>query len=141
MVRDTFKLIEQIFSVSRLLRDTMSDSDDFTRLTIQQIRALTYLRAVKKAIMSDVAAHFCIELPSATSLINRLCEQNLAVRREDALDRRLVVVSLTDRGRKLTEQVRRNRKKKLERVLSYLSEDDRKHLSSVLETLLRKLQS
>ena len=90
--------------------------------------------------MSDIAAYFRIELPSATSLVNKLCDQKLVERRADQNDRRLVLITLTADGKTMLEDAMCARRKKLEKILSYLSEKEKSDLSSIFKTLYNKLQ-
>ena len=89
--------------------------------------------------MSDIAEYFHIELPSATSLVNKLCEQKLVARHGDPEDRRLVMITLTDEGKKYMEEAMNHRRKKLEKMLSYLSAVEKVQLLSILKTLYTKL--
>ena len=90
--------------------------------------------------MGDIAEYFCIELPSATSLLNKLCDQKLVERYEDQEDRRMVMISLTDGGKTLVKQAMRERRKKLEMILSYLSKKERLELLTILKMLQNRLQ-
>jgi DNA-binding MarR family transcriptional regulator len=90
--------------------------------------------------MTDIADYFRIELPSATSLINKLCDQKLVERHADKKDRRLVIIILTEEGKKLLEQAMNQRKKKLEKILSYLSEKEKADLLNIFRTLGDRLQ-
>lgn len=134
------ELVEMIFKVSRLMKDKMSYTNKLIHLSILQIQTLIFLNKNKKVSMSDIAGYFHIELPSATSLLNKLYDQKLVERHEDEQDRRLVMITLTNQGKILLKQAMYERRKKLEKVLSYLSEKERSDLSTILETLNNKLQ-
>jgi DNA-binding MarR family transcriptional regulator len=135
-------LLEMIFKSSRLIKEEMSFTNSLIHLSILQIQALIFLaqNKNKKNSMSDIAGFFRIELPSATSLINKLCEQKLVERKNDPDDRRLVLIVLTDEGKTLLEQAMAQRRKKMEKVLSYLSVKEKSELLTILQTLYSKLQ-
>jgi DNA-binding MarR family transcriptional regulator len=90
--------------------------------------------------MTDIADFFHIELPSATSLVTKLCDQKLAERRTGLEDRRLVIITLTIKGKTLLERAMRERKKKLEKILSHLSGKEKSELLAILKTLNSRLQ-
>jgi DNA-binding MarR family transcriptional regulator len=90
--------------------------------------------------MSALAEHFHIELPSATSLINILSQQKLVARVTDPLDRRLVRVTVTEVGKTLMEQALKERRKKLEKIVSYLSDREKTDLTDILNTLKSHLE-
>jgi DNA-binding MarR family transcriptional regulator len=141
-IDNTMELVETIFNLSRLMKDEMSYTNDFTHLSILQIQALIYLKQRKEesTSMGDIANFFNIELPSATSLVGKLCEQKLVERRADQTDRRLVIIVLTNEGKTLLERAIVQRKKKLEKILSYLSGKERLELLNIIKTLNSKLQ-
>ena len=136
----TAELIEIMFKISRLLKGSMSYTNDFTHLSVMQIQTLVYLCQNPKTSMSDIAQYFHIELPSATSLINKLCDQDLIKRSEDPEDRRLVMLALTTTGKSLLEHALHERKIKLEKILSYLSATQKTELLTIMETLQNRLQ-
>jgi len=137
---NTNELAEAMFQVFRLMKEEMSFVTNVTHLSILQIHTLIFLCHSKEVTMSDIAEHFHVELPSATSLLNKLCDQKLVKRTADENDRRLVKVSLTNQGKVLLKQVMKERKVKLEKVLSYLSVQERKDLLTILKTLQSRLQ-
>lgn len=136
----TNKLAEIMFQVFRLMKEKMSYTDKLTHLSILQIQTLIFLNHNKNVSMSDIAGYFHIELPSATSLLNKLYDQKLVERYEDQEDRRLVMIALTDEGKILVKQAMRERRKKLEKILSYLSEKEKLDLLAILTTLNNRLQ-
>lgn len=137
---NTFDLMEMLFKISRLMKEKMSFRNDLIHLSVLQIQTLVYLSQNEKVSMSDIAQHFLIELPSATSLINKLVDQDLVKRYEDQQDRRLVMITLTETGKIMFEQAMSQRKKKFEKILSYLSAKEKQDLLSIFKTLDNKLQ-
>jgi DNA-binding MarR family transcriptional regulator len=137
----TGELLEMLFKISRLMKGDMSYTNNFTHLSLLQVQTLIFLCQNKKSSMSDIAQYFRIELPSATSLINKLSKQKLIDRCEDPQDRRLVMITLTNEGKVLLEQVVHERKIKLEKMLSYLSVQEKSQLLTILTTLNNRLQS
>ncbi len=139
---NTNELIETIFKVGRLMKSEMSYTHDVTHLSVLQIQTLFFLKhdKDKNISMTDIAGYFRIELPSATSLVNKLITQKLVERHADKNDRRLVLIALTPEGKTMLEHAMCERRKKLEKVLSYLSEKEKSDLSSIFKTLYNKLQ-
>ena len=114
---DKDNTIELMFKVFRSMKEKMSYTDKLTHLSVLQIHTLIFLKHNKKNSMSDIADYFNIELPSATSLVNKLCDQKLIKRYEDKSDRRLVMIALTEEGKTLLKQVMCQRRKKIEEIL------------------------
>ena len=137
----TSELVEMMFKLLRLMKHEMSftNKNNLTHLSILQIQALMFLGHNKNVTMSDLAGYFRIELPSATSLINKLCEQKLVHRYEDQEDRRLVKIELTKEGKTLLDQAMCQRRDKVEKILSYLSVKEKSQLLTIIKTLHSKL--
>ncbi|MCL4338657.1 MarR family winged helix-turn-helix transcriptional regulator [Patescibacteria group bacterium] len=136
----TNELVEMMFKVSRLMKEEMSYTNNLIHLSILQIQTLIFLSQNKKVSMGDIAGYFRIELSSATSLLNKLCDQGLVQRHEDKEDRRLVMITLTDKGKTLLKQAISHRRIKLEKMLSYLSQREKSELLNILKTLNNRLQ-
>lgn len=134
------KFLQEFFKFSRCLKEKTFYINDFTELSILQLHALTYLKEHQHAQMSEIAKSFKIELSSATSLVNKLCTMELADREIDTNDRRLVRIQLTEKGNKLLQDAMEVRTKKIEKVLSYLSEKDANDLLRILQTLNERIE-
>lgn len=143
MKEDTkIELVEMIFKVSRLMKEKMSYTNNLIHLSILQIQTLIFLNQNKNnnISMSDIAGYFRIELSSATSLVDKLYDQKLIERNVDQYDKRLVLITLTSEGKILLEQAMHERKKKLEKILSYLSKKEKFELLNIFKTLHNSLQ-
>jgi DNA-binding MarR family transcriptional regulator len=134
------QLVEAIFKVTRLMKRDMSYTSEMMHLSMLQLQALLFLKQKQNAQMREIAEHFHIELPSATSLLQKLHQMKLVKRQTDENDRRIVRILLTDAGEKLLKEAITARSKKIEKMLSYLSEKDSMDLSRILEVLTQKLE-
>jgi DNA-binding MarR family transcriptional regulator len=85
--------------------------------------------------MTDIAEYFGIELPSATSLLNKLYDQKFVERLTDPNDRRLVIIKLTKIGKEILDLAMQERRKKIEELFSYLSEKEKLDLLNIFRTL------
>jgi MarR family transcriptional regulator, organic hydroperoxide resistance regulator len=140
MIKDIgIELMDTMFGLFRLMKEEIS-ANNFTHLSILQIQALFFLKQHENIPMGDIADFFHIELSSATSLLNKLYDQKLVERNEDPSDRRLVRITLTTKGKTLLEQAMNDRRKKMEKMLSYLSIKEKTELLNILKTLSSKLQ-
>ena len=141
MVKEnTNELVELMFKIFRRMKEEMSYTNNLTHLSVLQIQTLKFLDQNKKTSMSDIAEYFQIEMSSATSLLNNLCDHKLVKRYEDGQDRRLVRITLTNKGNTLFEQAIHERRKKVEKILSYLSKKEKIELLTILKTLNNRLQ-
>ncbi len=107
-------------------------------VTPSQVRAIRVLAIHDSGGVrsKDLAEHLRIAPRSATEVVDALEEKGLVTRSPDPGDRRATLVSLTDRGRALAEEVRRTRGVASEQLLERLTQTDREDLARIL----RKLQ-
>lgn len=136
----TTEIIETMFKISRFMKQEMSYTNNLMHLSMLQIQTLIYIHKHENTSMSGIAEYFRTELPSATSLITKLCDQKLVERFDDPQDRRLVRISLSAEGKTLLERAQRERKIKIEKMLSYLSVSEKSELLNILHTINTKLQ-
>lgn len=134
------KIMEVIFEISRGIREKMSFDCHAAQLTVLQLQALILISKNKIMSMGDIAAEFKISLPTATVLLDKLVNFNLIERLKSKTDRRVVNVSLTDKGKELLKKALKERHVKFNKMLSYISLGDKKSLLKVLENISLKIQ-
>jgi MarR family transcriptional regulator, organic hydroperoxide resistance regulator len=134
------KILEVFFEVSRGIREEMTVDCQTSQLTVLQLQALIYINKKKILSMSDIAGLFKISLPTATVLSDKLMNFNLIKRQESKDDRRIVNISLTEKGKSLLKKAMKKRHQKMNKVLSYLSLEDRGELLRILSNLSNNIQ-
>jgi len=93
-------------------------------ISMQQLRAIYFLRDEEEASVGRLAELFSIGLPAASLLADRLVRAGYVERREDQADRRRVLLSLTRVGLRLVTDLREGSHALLRRWMSSLSEED-----------------
>jgi MarR family transcriptional regulator, organic hydroperoxide resistance regulator len=93
-------------------------------ISMQQLRAIYFLRDEEEASVGRLAELFGIGLPAASLLADRLVRAGYVERREDQADRRRVLLSLTRVGLRLVTDLREGSHALLRRWMSSLSEED-----------------
>ena len=133
---------EAFGAVARRLRAASMAALAQYDVTPSQVRAIRVLathdtgpghRGVRS---KELAEHLKIAPRSTTEVVDALEDKGLVARSPDPGDRRATLVSLTDRGRALAEEVRRTRGVASEQLLERLTPTDREDLARIL----RKLQ-
>ena len=134
------KFFEAMFKNSRLLRDKKNYSSDIMQLSILQIQTLHLLERESSMQMGEIAEHLHIELPSATSLLNKLVGLQLVKRQQDTKDRRLVRITLTKAGSDFLKKAMDEKIAQIENMLSYLSQTEQHELLRLLEKLNDRIE-
>ena len=102
-------------SVMRLARRLRADRVDGT-LTLSQLATLGTLDRHGPMTLGELAAHDRVQPPSMTRIVTGLEEHGLVARKHHAIDRRLVIVHLTEEAVGLIAADRRRRDAWLARV-------------------------
>ncbi|MFG1671259.1 MarR family winged helix-turn-helix transcriptional regulator [Streptomyces sp. Y7] len=84
--------------------------------------------------LTVLAAAEGVAQPSMTQLVQRLESQGLATRVGDPDDGRVSLVAITDAGRTVLAERRREREARLAGLLDALSEDEREALGAAMKT-------
>ncbi len=105
-------------------------------VTMAQMRVLMLLSAVGEARMSDLAHQLGIAPSTLSSLVDRLVEGGLATRRDDAHDRRTVLVSLAPAGSQMLDQFNELGADALRSLLEQLSDEEMVTVNQAIELLV-----
>jgi DNA-binding MarR family transcriptional regulator len=98
--------------------------------------ALVFLHRCSEARMSDLANYLVVPLNTATGVVARLQRRGLVERHHSADDKRVVVVSLSDRGREQVAQGFREGIRIAGRVLGELSAEQLELLASAVDSIV-----
>jgi DNA-binding MarR family transcriptional regulator len=80
-----------------------------------------------------LARHLRLSPPTVTGIVDRLHEAGLVARVRSAIDRRVVEVTPTDKGRQLVAEATAAQEERLRRLFSLMAEDDAQALLRGLE--------
>ncbi|HXA28965.1 MAG TPA: MarR family transcriptional regulator [Candidatus Angelobacter sp.] len=93
-------------------------------VSMAQLHVLATLHEQGDMTVGALAEALSISAPSASAVVDRLVERDLVRRERSADDRRIVRLSLSDAGRRFTEQVHGLGAENFRRILAELSDDD-----------------
>lgn len=137
---NTGRLIDTIFRFLRGMKEKMGAKSDVAHLSMVQLQTLSFLLKNPASPMRHIAEFLQIELPSATSLIEKLVKMQFVQRKLDAKDKRLVKISLTKKGKLLLTKAKRERTKNISLVLSLLTEKEKTDLLTILGKLADRME-
>jgi DNA-binding MarR family transcriptional regulator len=98
------------------------------QLNISHLKALRHIAEQGELPMKDLATCLPMAPPSVTALVRRLEAGGLVERTRHAEDSRIWLLRLTDEGRRLGEEVRRQRTARMAHLLQGLSADEQRQL-------------
>jgi DNA-binding MarR family transcriptional regulator len=132
---DTEKLSELFWSVARRLRHSSREALAPWDIAPSHSRALGVLMQHQALRLSELSDHLHIAPRSTTDVVDGLQQRGLIQRSPDPHDRRAMLVSLTDQGRRAGIAIRAARDADAERFFAALRDADRKELARILRTL------
>jgi len=94
------------------------------RMSLIHLNVLFLLAGMGPLPMRGLAEQLDVSQASATGLVDRMEQRGLVTRERDAVDRRVVRVTLTPQGEALMAGLAAERRDTLSRLLGALSEDD-----------------
>jgi DNA-binding MarR family transcriptional regulator len=108
-------------------------------LTLTQIKLLHHLDDESSELtLKEAAERVHVSLPAASRMVDDLVRRGFVVRNEDAEDRRMKRVRLTEAGGAVIRRLNAARLTGLEQFTSTLTEIERDRLAEALSTLLQR---
>ena len=133
-------LLEAMTAVSRhlfrLMTQCLTELGEGNEVSATQYRALASLALRGPRNASVLAEELGVGRPATTKLVDRLVRRRLINRKRDTVDRRQVILEVSDKGREVVRAVQQCRRRKLRRVLSELDPEAREALTRDLPSLL-----
>ena len=85
-------------------------------------------------LMGDLSRYLLVSNGNVTGIVDRLVSDGLIVRARRENDRRTSIVSLTEEGRRLFEQMAQSHEQWIAELLAGVSSEEARHLSATLRT-------
>ena len=101
-------------------------------LTLAQFKVLMGFELQGRYTMTDLRRENAVTVSTMTSMVDRMTQNNMLKREQDRNDRRIVLVSLTSKGKKVLNRLLYARRKVLESFLYTLNENEVKRFSRAM---------
>jgi DNA-binding MarR family transcriptional regulator len=107
-------------------------------LSMSQLGALFYLQHKGSTGVTDLGEHLGVTSAAASQMLERLVQQELVMRSEDPIDRRVKQIALTDKGLQAFQDSIRARQSWLIELANKLSTDEKEQITAALNILIDK---
>lgn len=87
----------------------------------------------KQCTVGDVAKLLGLRLNTASAILNSLEKKGLVVRKRSSVDRRKVIVCLSQKGCRFFENIRQRRREILKRILSQFTQEEQVQILNLLK--------
>ncbi len=107
-------------------------------VTAQQFRALRLIGR-EPVTVGDLSNKSNAKAPAMTRLLRRLETKGWVAKSQDAGDRRVVWLKLTDEGRAVMQRIARNREQVIEEMFNRLSVEEQQQITTGIRLILKSL--
>ncbi|OQA27915.1 MAG: Organic hydroperoxide resistance transcriptional regulator [Verrucomicrobia bacterium ADurb.Bin345] len=109
-------------------------------ITLPQARVLLILMDQGPCRMRHIARSVGLQASTITNMVDRLAGMGLVGRHGSAADRRVVTVSLTTKGRRVLERIRKEKFKTAMEMFEHLSPRERRQYPEIMEKLVEQMK-
>lgn len=111
------------------------------KITMQQFATLCFLNSQGYSSMGEISSYLKVSMPAATGVVTRLCRNGFCRRNMDKLDRRVIRISITQKGVKLVNRINSQREKMIIHIFGKISKKERKQYLKILTRINEILKS
>jgi DNA-binding MarR family transcriptional regulator len=130
------KMIDDIYLIFPLLHRTLMHPDGLTHNPMSsEFKVMMILQRKNSIPTSKIGKWLGISKPNMTAVIDKLIADDYVEREQNPEDRRIVDISLTDRGRKYMAGCKAEARESVKNRLAAMSEEDITTLYSSLENI------
>lgn len=141
MISDDFETIDRFFRLLIEKYDRLEEEhyreQGLEHLSSADLRAMHTIGLTRKERMTNLARHLRLTVGTLTTTIDRLVARGYVLRDRLDDDRRVVEVSLSQRGREIFEDIQTSKRSLAEKTFGQLSHDERKVLKDILLKLTK----
>jgi DNA-binding MarR family transcriptional regulator len=109
-------------------------------LTYNQYKTLLTIADSGRCSLGDLGRELEVAMSSASQMVDRLVAQGLVERRQDADNRRQVIIRLTPQGQALIGELRRGILARYRKLFKRLEPAEQEELVGAIESIVRILE-
>jgi DNA-binding MarR family transcriptional regulator len=141
MTVDIVKIIDEMFIyLMRFTRENIIEESISNSVTPAQFGVLYLLSCHGCMTMKDLSRHLKQTHGASTGLIDRLLKSDLVQRERSESDRRVVHVSITEKGQQMIHKITHNRHSILQDVIREMNEEEQNVMLTALTLITEKLK-
>ncbi len=137
LTREVIQLLERIGQVEHARERYAPEAWMELNLTIGQLKSLFFIDFEGSTNFKKLATALGVTPPNVTGIIDHLVEQELVSRQENPEDRRVILLTTTDKGKTLLARLRERRMSRMSGILAQLSLGELTALAEGLSAVAR----
>lgn len=104
--------------------------------SVAYLLMIDHLASTKEVTIKDIKDEMAATHSAATQIVNTLEQLGYVHKKSHELDKRVVVVEISEHGLKIIEETREHMNAHMVQLVNYLGEDDAKTLSRIIEKMI-----
>jgi DNA-binding MarR family transcriptional regulator len=136
--------IEQFFNtviqLHKLMAQSTQESYEEQTATKLQFSALSFIHENDNAMASDLAGSLKLSKSSATQLIDRLVAATFVEKRADKDDKRIIRLSITEKGKEEMLVIKKSILEKMKMLLAGIPDEDIRELIRIHKNMIETLK-
>ncbi len=133
------KIEEKIRNIAKYLNEYTKDHLKCYNLTLGRFHVLRVIIESQPVSMGEIHEELHMANSTVTVIVDYLNEAGLVKRKRDTEDRRVVLLEITDEGRKIMESLLKKRQDFMKKSLLDM-QDSAEELAQLLEKLLNRVE-
>ncbi len=138
---DAQRLMQDFYRIARSRHALFYDLLSGYGITMHQFHLLMYLKMKGRMKVTDLGNMMLVSMPTASRMLNTMCEKGLVSKKGDDKDRRLSYVELTREGERVVEEAHARQRETLAEVLEGMPETDMEPFLENVEKIADELTS
>jgi len=138
-MNDLNKITETMDRIHRKMRAKLSNELSQGKITIPQYHILDYLYNKGESVMREIADYLFVTPPAVTGIVDKLVKMQLVHRSFRSSDRRIIIVSLTQKGKNVISKIKNQSNELFLAILKGFSPKEKKNFLEVTEKMEKLL--
>lgn len=136
---DALEIFKTLFSLVMRFSSYLPSNEEVSDMKTTELYAFLYVALFGPKKMKEIAEFLSTTKSNVTNVVDSLEKRGLVVREMDPVDRRTYRVVLTEKGKKIFEEILSNFESLLKSVLEKFSEEDLKVVSEGFNRMVEAL--
>jgi DNA-binding MarR family transcriptional regulator len=129
------RLMQNMYRIARCRQATFQDTLSRYGVTLHQFHLLLHVGSGKKVKVKDVSDKMLVSMPTASRMINALCDLGMVSKEKGQGDKRSTYLVLTNKGRKVVEDIRKRQLETITRIMERIPDKDRDDFLGIMERI------
>lgn len=129
------RLMQNFYRLARCRHGMFQGVLEEYGVTLHQFHLLLHIKSSGKVNVNELSEKMLVSMPTASRMINSLCEMELVSKKKASADRRSTYLELTGKGEKVVADIRKQQMEMITKVIELMPEEDMETFVKVMESI------